>query len=195
MVNSISKQFCRGGHDTFITGRNKGGGCTLCQRTTKKAWALSNPEKVKKSQKGWSVPNQYRQKDYSKKYNDKASTKEKVNARVKAKRLVDPLFKAAHYLRNRIWSALKANKWHKTAHFKDYIGCTQEELKIHLEKQFKPGMTWENHSKIGWHADHIIPLESASTVEELYKLCHYTNLQPLWATDNFHKSDKLPVLS
>jgi hypothetical protein len=61
--------------------------------------------------------------------------------------------------------------------------CSLEELKSHLEKQFKQGMTWSNHSLKGWHVDHIIPLSSAKSIKELEKLSHYTNLQPLWAKE------------
>ena len=106
----------------------------------------------------------------------------------------DPLYKLAGRLRSRTWLALKSKKWQKTSHLTTYIGCTLEELKAHLEKQFLPEMTWNNHSPTGWHIDHIIPLDSAATEEEMYKLCHYTNLQPLWADDNIRKSNKINSL-
>ena len=51
-------------------------------------------------------------------------------------------------------------------------------------------MNWNNQGE--WHIDHIIPLASASTEEELLKLCHYRNLQPLWAKDNLEKQAKIP---
>lgn len=70
------------------------------------------------------------------------------------------------------------------------VGCSFKELMVHIEKQFTEGMTWGNHGK--WHVDHIIPLSSAHTEKEIYKLCHYTNLQPLWAFDNLSKNDKMP---
>jgi hypothetical protein len=48
-------------------------------------------------------------------------------------------------------------------------------------------MNFENYGKNGWHIDHIIPLSSASTEKEIIKLCHYSNLQPLWWDDNIRK--------
>ena len=63
-------------------------------------------------------------------------------------------------------------------------------LKSYLESKFIDGMSWENYGLYGWHIDHIIPLSSAKTEDEFYKLCHYTNLQPLWAKDNWKKGNK-----
>lgn len=71
------------------------------------------------------------------------------------------------------------------------LGCTIEELKAHLESLFKPGMTWDNWGHTGdvWHLDHIIPLASFDLTdpEQVKLACHYTNLQPLWATENLQK--------
>jgi len=73
----------------------------------------------------------------------------------------------------------------------ELVGCDLQTLKEYIEKQFKEGMTWENHGFYGWHIDHIIPLGTAKTEEEMIKLCHYTNLQPLWALENLRKSKKI----
>ena len=73
----------------------------------------------------------------------------------------------------------------------EIVGCTPNELKIHIESQFKEGMCWENHQQDGWHIDHIIPLSSAKTEEEINGLCHFTNLQPLWSTENYKKGKKI----
>ena len=54
-------------------------------------------------------------------------------------------------------------------------------------------MSWENHGIHGWHIDHIIPLSSGKTEDEILELFHYTNLQPLWAVDNLKKGGKLPI--
>ena len=71
----------------------------------------------------------------------------------------------------------------------DIVGCSPLQLREYIEKQFVNGMNWENRSS--WHIDHIIPLSSANNEEELYKLFHYTNLQPLWAEDNMKKINKI----
>ena len=73
-----------------------------------------------------------------------------------------------------------------------YIGCTKGQLVAHIEKQFKPGMNWENYGYHGWHIDHIRPCASFDlTKEEDLKRCfHYTNLQPLWAEENLRKGAK-----
>lgn len=82
----------------------------------------------------------------------------------------------------------KMTKRNKTFHM---IGCTPQQLIAHIEKQFQPGMTWENWGVHGWHIDHRIPLDSGKTLEEVEKLCHYTNLQPMWAEENRKKSNKI----
>jgi hypothetical protein len=70
------------------------------------------------------------------------------------------------------------------------VGCTQDELFKHIEAQFTDGMSWDRLGDI--EIDHIIPLASAKTEEELIALCHYTNLQPLWAEHNRLKGTLMP---
>jgi hypothetical protein len=52
-------------------------------------------------------------------------------------------------------------------------------------------MSWDNHNHKGWHIDHKVPLSSANSVEEIFKLSHYTNLQPLWCEENYKKGKKI----
>jgi hypothetical protein len=63
---------------------------------------------------------------------------------------------------------------------------------MHLESKFQYGMNWDNWSFEGWHIDHIVPLASFDLTDrkQLLLACHYTNLQPLWAIDNFSKGDR-----
>ena len=74
-----------------------------------------------------------------------------------------------------------------------YLGCTWEFLRGYLASKFTDEMSWDNYGD--WHVDHIIPLASARTKDELIKLCHYSNLQPLWAFDNLSKGAKMPDIA
>ena len=105
----------------------------------------------------------------------------------------DPLFKLIKNVRCRVSEFLKGRKLQKNNRTFNIVGCTPIKLKTYLEEQFVDGMSWNNYGIYGWHIDHIIPLSSAKTEEEIFKLCHYTNLQPLWAVDNLKKSNKLII--
>ena len=87
----------------------------------------------------------------------------------------------------RIRQALLHNR--KSASTEELIGCTIPELRAHLEKQFLPGMSWDNHAITGWHIDHRIPCDSfdLTNPEEQRKCFHYSNMQPLWYDDNIRK--------
>ena len=117
----------------------------------------------------------------------------KINQYVSEKKLNDSTYRLCCVVRNRIRTFLKSKNITKKNKTFDIVGCSPEFLKDHLEKQFTEGMSWENHSLYGWHIDHIIPVSSAKTEDEVYSLCHYTNLQPLWAEDNLKKGDKILV--
>jgi hypothetical protein len=103
----------------------------------------------------------------------------------------DIKFKISCALRSRLFHALKNNQKRGSA-VRD-LGCTIEQLKLHLESLFLPGMNWDNYGLHGWHIDHIVPISSfdITNPEQLKKACHYTNLQPLWAEDNLRKGDKI----
>ena len=103
----------------------------------------------------------------------------------------DPMFKLTMTMRARLKVFLKATNMKKTNKTFKMVGCTPKFLKEYLEKQFKPGMTWQNYSLRGWHVDHKKPISSAKTPEDVKKLMHYTNLQPLWANENLSKYNKL----
>lgn len=102
----------------------------------------------------------------------------------------DIIYKLVYRVRNRTKNAIRAKKFYKNFKYPDYIGCSREELKLHIEKQFTEGMTWEKFFSGEIHIDHIIPIGKAESPEEVFKLSHYTNLQPLWAKDNLKKGAK-----
>ena len=135
----------------------------------------------------------YYYKIYNKQYKIDNPEKIKILTKkyTKKKLQLDPIFRLKKTLRARVYNFLKSKDIIKNNKTFDIVGCTPEFLKEHLETQFKNGMSWENRSE--WHIDHIIPLSSAKTEEEVYQLCHYTNLQPLWAEDNLRKSNKILI--
>lgn len=96
----------------------------------------------------------------------------------------------AHRLRKRFEKSVVGQV--TAGKMQDLIGCSLVQLRLRLEAQFLPGMTWENRGYYGWHIDHIRPISSFDLrdPEERRKCFHYTNLQPLWASDNLCKSKK-----
>ena len=140
-----------------------------------KEYKKNNKEKINKSHK-----------DYVAKNRDKVNKKR--NEYLKKRKRLDSLFKLTCTLRNRTCGAFKSKFWKKEGSTEILLGTDYETAFQHIENLFTEGMSWENHGE--WHIDHKKPLASAKTEEELKKLCHYTNLQPLWALDNIRKGAK-----
>lgn len=105
----------------------------------------------------------------------------------------DPNFKLSTMLRKRIRNVLTGKKIKKCYKSIDLLGCSIQNAKEHIEKQFKEGMSWENYGHKTWHIDHIIPCASFDLTDpEQQKKCfHYTNLQPLWSYENLSKGNKI----
>ena len=91
----------------------------------------------------------------------------------------------------RTYEFLKRYDIVKTMTYMQLIGCTEWELKKHLERQLKDGMTFENYGK--WEIDHIkaITLYNLNNEYEMLECFNYKNLQPLWREDNIKKSNKI----
>ena len=153
----------------------------------------SKKEEVKKKKKEYYLKTREKQLKYWVEYRKNPKNKKKFNLYFKKwinnKLKTDPHFKLKQQLSHRIFTALKGKV--KSKKTKDLLDCSIEQLWIHLEKLFKPGMTRENYGK--WHVDHIIPCASFDLTkpEEQAKCFHYTNLQPLWASENLAKGSKI----
>jgi hypothetical protein len=159
-----------------------------------KKYYLNNFEYLNKKNKEWYRLNTEKHREFSKKWeeNNKEKMKKYYNDRIKIIRKINPLKTLQFNVRVRIYSILKIKNITKQKKTFDIVGCSPEVLKEYLEQKFTEGMSWELMGKY-IHIDHIIPLSSANTEEEIYKLCHYTNLQPLWAEDNLKKSNKIII--
>ena len=168
----------------------------------RKEYYQANKERTKEKYKEYRQDNKERIKEYHKEYrqdnkekikeyrqDNKERTNEQKKERVRERRKTEPLFKMKCNLRGRTWKAFKNKGYSKTSRTREMLGVDWEVAKAHIERQFTKGMNWDNYGE--WHIDHIIPLASANNKEELMKLCHYSNLQPLWAEDNLSKNDKI----
>ncbi len=150
-------------------------------------YAKKNYEKTKEYRKFYSLNNKEKTKEYNLKNKDKHNLRQREY--IKKRKLIDPLFKLRKCISSSILNSFKRNGYSKNTKTFKYLGCTFEEFKLHIEKQFTKGMTWENQGK--WHLDHIYPISLAKDEEDIIKLNHYTNFQPLWAKDNLIKSNKI----
>lgn len=147
--------------------------CKECQKIITNSWYENN--KARKLQKAaqWKKDNPKKIKKYSR------------NSYMKERRKTDVIFKLRCVIRERLTKIVR----NKSKSSLSYLGCSVGELREYLESKFQPGMTWENYGRTGWHIDHIKPLAAFDLLrsEELRAACHYTNLQPLWASDNLRK--------
>jgi len=153
------------------------------------AYYEANPDKTKARHKAWRVANPDKTKAQHKAY--RAANIDKIKAYNNTRTKTNIQYKLSKALRSRLYHALQGNQ--KTGSAVRDLGCSIDELKMHLESKFQSGMSWDNWSFDGWHIDHIKPLASfdLSDRAQLLLACHYTNLQPLWAIDNLSKGDSI----
>jgi len=109
---------------------------------------------------------------------------------VRERRKVDHNFRVMGNLRGRVRSAVKAFGFRKYKSTRRLLGCSGSELRAYLEKLWQPGMCWENYGE--WHIDHIRPCASFNLLDpkQQRECFHFTNLQPMWAMENFRKNSK-----
>ena len=165
-----------------------------------KEYNKNNREKSREYQKEWRKKNQEYNAKYYAENKDKLSNYFKEwydkhkeyhldyqNERYNS----DPNFKLSRCISNFCFKVTNAVKEDKKLRSLEYLGCSIEEFKAHIESQWQEGMTWENHSKDGWHIDHIKPIDwFIKNSDDPWQANHYTNLQPLWAKENLSKSNK-----
>lgn len=128
-----------------------------------------------------------REKEYMKEWN-KAHAKERAEKQRKRMK-EDPLFRLKVNVRKFINHSFRRKNIPKQDKTEKILGCTFDFFRDYIASKFKEGMNFDNYGK--WQIDHIIPLSTAKNEEDVLRLCHYSNLQPLWAYENREKSNKL----
>jgi hypothetical protein len=173
------------------------------KKESQRKWNEKNPERLKAIRAKWVAKNREKLREIDKRYCRKNRNKiigrqlayekrnrPKINAYRRNRFATDSNFRLAMYLRNRFNAALSGRV--KGGSAVRSLGCSIPELKDYLASKFRPGMTWDNYGE--WEIDHILPLGRAdlSNAEVVKKLCHYSNLQPLWRVENRTKSASVP---
>jgi len=168
-------------------------------KNNKKEYYSKNKESIREKNNKWIESNKDYYIQYQKDYRMKnLIDRDKVNEYRKNRRLNDPIFKVSEMMRNIIKKSLKNGEYIKKSNTESILGCSFEEFKIYLESKFVTWMKWNNQGlyngelNYGWDVDHVIPLSSAKTEEDVLKLNHYSNLQPLCSKINRDiKKDKI----
>ena len=181
-------------------------------KETTRLYLLNNPEKRKLSQKKYRRRNidklNFLKREYSRKHREKVGIYNSQYYQENKDRIIErnrkslpqrrkrentiiknyPLFRLRRNLGTTIYLSLKSDKGGRK--WQSIVGYTLEELKLHLEKQFKIGMSWENYGV--WHLDHIKPssLFDFSSSDEIKECWALDNLQPLWGWENSRKRNK-----
>jgi len=144
------------------------------QLARKKEYRDKNKEKTRASIRRWESENKERVLASKLRYE-------------KERRANDPIYAIKRRMRVAVSRFARAYGYEKSARTEAIIGCSWQEFRLHIERQFHNGMNWDNMDK--WHIDHIVPMASAKTEEDVLRLNHFTNLRPLWAIDNLKKSN------
>lgn len=121
--------------------------------------------------------------------NNKIKHIAQVAKNTKKRLKTDPIFKFGHNTRCMVNLSFRRCGLKKSLKTEKIICCSLDFFKNHIISQFQQGMTLKNYGK--WEIDHKIPLETAKTEDDVIKLCHFSNLQPMWKIENREKSSKI----
>ena len=168
--------------------------CDTCRNQRTKHWKQQNVEKVSEYNLNYRKENKdyYIEYDRQRYLNNKEKIKEYVQIYQKNRKQTDPLFKLTCTIRGIIGNSYKRatkDRIKKPKKTEEILGCDINFFIEYISSLFKEGMSIHNYGK--WHLDHIYPISLAKDEEELIKLNHYTNFQPLWAHENLKKSNKI----
>lgn len=164
------------------------------KRQAAKIWQIENREKAYENNKKWRDKNREKLNLKAKEYRE--NNREKyLETRKKSNDIIrnNPLSRFKENIRSLISSSFKrgGKNFKKRKHTEEILGCTIEEFIDHILSKCPHGIGIEHFGKNKLNIDHIIPISSATSEEEVLKLNHYTNLQPLHYLDNLSKSNKI----
>lgn len=164
-----------------------------------KKWRKKNKNKIKKANKSYYSNNkEVYQKWYKK---NKSKIKKQRQQYIANKRTNNEIFKFKEDIKTLIRMSFNRKSLKKNIKSNLILGCSIKEFREYIESKFEPWMNWNNRGnpKDGilelnktWDLDHIIPLSTAKTKEDIIRLNHYTNFQPMCSyTNRYIKSDNV----
>lgn len=185
--------------------------CKECTKAARRRYAQANKEKLSAAAKEYHARNREARNKRSsayyqanrdkclesvKAYQQKNKEKRRESHReYERKRLKsDPVYACQKRVRWMVRESFRRFGYAKHGKTEQVMGCSWEIFVEHMRRQFTAGMTMDDLISGSIHIDHIIPLSSAKTVDDVIKLSHYTNLRPLWAKDNIAKGAKIENL-
>jgi hypothetical protein len=157
------------------------------KRDYMKQYRIDNPDVIKI----WNENNPQYKSDYMKQYRidnpEKVKEHKSNNRNLRLKN--DPQYRLKNNIRRLILLSFSNKGYSKKSKTNEILGIDYDGFMKHIESQFTEGMTWENRGL--WELDHKIPVSLGKTEEEIIRLNHYSNFQPLWREDNRKKSNKI----
>jgi hypothetical protein len=133
-------------------------------------------------------------------YNNKDRFKKNHRNYIKYRKEIDPLFKLKCAIRTLVTNSISKGGFNKNSKTEEVLGCSFNDFKNYLESKFENWMNWSNHGlyngeyEKNWQIDHIIPISAAETEEDIIRLNHYTNLQPLCSKVNMFDKKNLIII-
>lgn len=162
--------------------------CKECFNLKVKSNRIKNPSYMKDYLKEWRENNPNANSINSKRWRE--NNPNSNSKYVKERKRVDNLFRIKYSARSVINTAFRYSGFKKNSRTHIILGCDYEYFLRHIESNFESWMTWENKGlyngelNYGWDIDHIMPVSSGKTEDDMIKLNHYTNLQPLCSKIN-----------
>ena len=154
----------------------------------KKSYRINNKEILKEKWTEYNLKNKEIKKEYYLNNKEEIRLKKKIYNKNRLKN--DQLYKLRNGISSLIRASIKSKGFVKKTKASEILGCSIEEFKIYLETKFQPWMNWDNKGlyngnyNYGWDIDHMIPSSIAKSEEEIIKLNHFSNLQPLCSKTN-----------
>lgn len=163
------------------------------RRAYQREYYLRNRDAARDRVRCWQAANRDHIKEYHR------NRRPTVTVQLRVRRQTDPSYRVLYNLRSRLAALVRKTKASRgfgvtTARTLTLLGCSTSDFIIYLESRFEQGMTWENHGVgVGkWQIDHIMPcaIFDLTKPEHQRRCFHFSNLQPLWASENARKSDR-----